>query len=297
MFIGPSIYYYVRLLLGYTDSFSGLKTWSHSVPALPAIIYTIYFASLPTSIRIEWLISDYKNVRWEEYLINILFYIQLIIYITLCLRMVNRQLKKSRFIEFGGKLIDIFWLRYFFGIALTLFLLKTIICIWENSDQLNTLIGIIFMDILFLYFFINSIWKTGVFTQNYIEPPKNQASGLKITEDIADAHIEMLLNVIKTDKVYLSVDCNIEDLADRCHIPKHHLSHILNTHLNKSFTDFINEYRVQHACQLIQNNKMKHLTIEALGTECGFGSKPSFNRAFKKHTGYTPSEYKQLHIK
>lgn len=293
MFIGPSIYFYVRLLFGYSDSIYKFRVWSHALPALPAIGYVVYFATLSTDDRVFWLISDYENVRWQEYAINILFYVQLTCYILLCFYMVQKQLRKSHFIEFNGKQIDILWLRYFFGIALSVFALKTVICIWINSDRVNTLIGLFLMDVIFVYFFIQSLWKTGLFTQTYLELPKSQMPTLKIAGEVTDAYIKTLLNVIEQDKIYLSANCTIEEVADSCNIPRHHLSHILNTTLEKSFTDFINEYRIRHACLLLTDDSRQHFTIEALGQECGFGSKASFNRAFKKYAGCTPSEYRQ----
>lgn len=293
MFIGPSIYFYVKLLLIGPESFYKFRVWAHALPALPAVGYVVYFATLPADARVAWLISDYENVRWQEYAINILFYIQLTCYILLCFYMVHRQLKKSRFIEFNGKQIDILWLRYFFGIALGVFAIKTVVCIWINSDRVNTLIGLFLMDVIFVYFFIQSLWKTGLFTQTYIELPKPQTPTLKINDDVTGAYIKTLLNVMEHNKLYLSANCTIEELADSSNIPRHHLSHILNTRLQKGFTDFINEYRIRHACLLLLDDTKQHFTIEALGHECGFGSKASFNRAFKKHTGCTPSEYKQ----
>jgi AraC-like DNA-binding protein len=293
MFIGPSIYMYVRLLLGYVGDFNRVRTWLHAIPSLPAICYSIYFATLPAQTRITWLYADYDKVRWQEYVINNLFYIQLISYIISCLWMVIRQSKKSKLIEFGGKLIDISWLRYFFIIALTFFFIEAFICTIANSDRLNTLIGLVFMDVLFVYFFINSIWKTGLFIDNYTELPKTVPVSLKLQKETVENYFTILAETMDRNKLYLSENCTIEDVAETTHIPKHHLSHILNSHLNKSFSDFINEYRIKYACQLIKDKNQGYLTLEAIGLKCGFGSKTTFNRAFKKHSGLTPSEFKQ----
>ena len=101
---------------------------------------------------------------------------------------------------------------------------------------------------------------------------------------------------MEQNKIYLQEACTIEDVAFSTHIPKHHLSHILNVELDKSFHYFINEYRIRYAKKLLLDKDKQHFTIEAVGQECGFGSKASFNRAFKKHTNTTPSEYRQAYI-
>lgn len=49
--------------------------------------------------------------------------------------------------------------------------------------------------------------------------------------------------------------------------------------------------RIKYAIELIRNNNEK--AIFEIMYESGFNTKGSFNSAFKKHTGITPSEYKQ----
>jgi len=295
MLLGPSIYFYVRRLFGYPDSIGKLSTWAHALPILPAIIYVVYFATLPIEDRITWILADYDKVRWQEYAVNILFYIQLTIYILLCFCMVRKQLKKSRFIEINGKLTDIYWLRYFFNFSLILFLVKIAVCTIINSDRVNTLVGLLFMDVLFLYLFIKSVWRTGLFMQAVVEKPKTQEPVLRITHELAESYLQTLLMMMEQSKIYLQETCTIDDVALSTHIPKHHLSHILNVQLDKSFHDFVNEYRIQYALTLLEDKKKRHLTIEAVAQKCGFACKASFNRAFKKHTNITPSEYRQIH--
>lgn len=292
MFIGPSIYFYIRALLGQSPQ-KPVAYWLHALPALPAVIYVVHFALFPADERTNRILSDYENVRWQEYAINLLFYGQLTVYLALCWQMLQKQFKKARIIEVHGKLTDINWLRYFFGIAISFFFINTIICSFLNSDRINTLLGLMLMDALFLYFFIQSVWETGLLTHTYTELPKSQEPTIKMTADLAKSYNERLLGTMENQQPYLSEDCSIDDVADLCNIPRHHLSHLLNTQLDKSFADFINEYRIRFACQLLKDPGKQHLTIEALGQECGFGSKASFNRAFKKHTGYTPSSFRQ----
>jgi AraC-like DNA-binding protein len=149
------------------------------------------------------------------------------------------------------------------------------------------------MDVLFVYLFVNSIWKTGLFIDNYTELPKSVSVSLKLQKETVENYFTILAETMDRNKLYLSENCTIDDVAEAVQIAKHHLSYILNSHLNKSFSDFINEYRIKYACQLIKDKNQGHLTLEAIGLKCGFGSKTTFNRAFKKHSGLTPSEYKR----
>ncbi|MBK8806560.1 MAG: AraC family transcriptional regulator [Bacteroidales bacterium] len=62
--------------------------------------------------------------------------------------------------------------------------------------------------------------------------------------------------------------------------------------MKTNFTDYINSLRLDEAKLLLQNSNLK-FTIEHIGLECGFGSKRTFNRVFKKSTGQKPSEFKK----
>jgi AraC-like DNA-binding protein len=70
-----------------------------------------------------------------------------------------------------------------------------------------------------------------------------------------------------------------------------HLSQVINAELNKSFFDFINEYRIAEAKRRLLDGRFEHYSILAIALEVGFNNKASFNRVFKKHTRMTPSDF------
>jgi len=76
-----------------------------------------------------------------------------------------------------------------------------------------------------------------------------------------------------------------------------YLSKLINEDFNLSFSDFINQYRVTYACELIMQDKQDRFSQTFIAEQSGFGSLSSFNRAFKKEMGVTPGEYrKTLHL-
>ena len=80
-------------------------------------------------------------------------------------------------------------------------------------------------------------------------------------------------------------------MAKELNVPKHILSQYMNDRLNKSFSTFINELRVEKAKEFLRTKT--NLTIESIGYESGFNSKSTFFTAFKKFTEQTPSEYQK----
>src|SRR5690606_41905073 len=72
----------------------------------------------------------------------------------------------------------------------------------------------------------------------------------------------------------------------------HHLSQVINVSQERSFFDFINRYRIDHAKGLLSDPARAGNILE-IALASGFNSKASFNRVFKKETGMTPSAFKK----
>jgi AraC-like DNA-binding protein len=100
-----------------------------------------------------------------------------------------------------------------------------------------------------------------------------------------------VLKFFDTEKPYLNPELTLSDLSDTLKTNTSVLSQVINSGFNKNFNDFVNEYRLEAFKQKIQSGDYQHLTLLAIAFECGFNSKTTFNRAFKKATGLMPSEY------
>ena len=74
-------------------------------------------------------------------------------------------------------------------------------------------------------------------------------------------------------------------------------SGLINEKENLNFFDYINRYRVKAIKDQILSGKLEEHTLLGVGLDCGFNSKASFNRAFKKYTGLTPTEFKNQNKK
>lgn len=101
-----------------------------------------------------------------------------------------------------------------------------------------------------------------------------------------------LKNRVKENRYYEDPELSLSTLAGRLGLNAHELSRIINTALQKSFNDFINEYRVQAVIRKMQDPAFNHITLLGIAFESGFNSKTTFNRIFKQITGTSPAEYK-----
>jgi AraC-like DNA-binding protein len=133
------------------------------------------------------------------------------------------------------------------------------------------------------------IRQSGFFRQvNITEQLKYKSSTL--TEEQQHAALEKLKDLMKTEKPFLKSDFSLPQLADRLKLSVHILSQVINDGLGKSFFEMTAEYRVETAKQLLKDQP--NIKIEEIAEQVGYNSKSSFNTAFKKITGKTPSEFR-----
>lgn len=102
---------------------------------------------------------------------------------------------------------------------------------------------------------------------------------------------DQLLQTMETDKLYLDSQLSLHKLATKSKIPAGKLSTIINTHADQNFYDFVNTYRVKLIKERLRTDDMELYSILGIAEECGFNSKASFNRVFKKMEGKTPTQY------
>ena len=113
----------------------------------------------------------------------------------------------------------------------------------------------------------------------------------KISDEQAESFVSKLKRLMHDEELYKNPNLKLTDLAIKMNMSSHQLSQLLNDNLGKSFSTYINEYRINEACELIENDS--YLKIEEIGYEVGFNSKSTFFSTFKKIKNTTPLLYKQ----
>ncbi len=97
---------------------------------------------------------------------------------------------------------------------------------------------------------------------------------------------------MENDKPYLNPSLSLTGLANDLSIPHRELSQIINEEFGQHFYDFLNRYRVDESKRILKDPVNSKNTILEICYSVGFNSKSAFNTAFKKHTGITPTEFK-----
>ncbi|WP_288200464.1 helix-turn-helix domain-containing protein [uncultured Parabacteroides sp.] len=93
------------------------------------------------------------------------------------------------------------------------------------------------------------------------------------------------------EKPYLNDDLRLTDLQRVFPISRSYLSQLFNKELGMSFSDYVNQFRVEESKRLMDAEPLA--SIQEIAERSGFHSMSTFRRAFIKQTGIVPSEYKR----
>ena len=116
-------------------------------------------------------------------------------------------------------------------------------------------------------------------------------SSSALTEEHKKNIMDNIVNFMEEEKLYLENDMTITKLSDRLNISRTYVSQVINEKFDKTFSNLINAYRIKEARKLLSEEANKIYTIDSISKSVGFNSTNAFNKAFKKFTGVTPSNY------
>lgn len=106
--------------------------------------------------------------------------------------------------------------------------------------------------------------------------------------------LEHLQQLFEKDKIYLDSELTIESLSSRLGVNRNLISRIVNQRIGCSFPTLLNHYRINEAIRLLTNNETKNYKMEAISLMSGYNNRQVFHSAFKKETGLTPTEFKNV---
>ncbi len=110
------------------------------------------------------------------------------------------------------------------------------------------------------------------------------------------AQLMALRHLLDHDKVFREPDLSVASLSQKLDLPEHRLRNLINRQLgHRNFSAFVNGYRLAEAEAALSDPGQAAVPILTIALDAGFGSIGPFNRAFRAHTGLTPTEYRRAH--
>lgn len=300
---GPFLYLYVSTLTSWKPL--TYKSLLHFVPLVPAYLMLIPLLVTNNADRLEVYHKLGKGYEAQFTILTIAIVISGIVYVGLSLYTLNCHRKRIADRFSNTDKITLNWLRYLiYGIAMI-----WMFVIFYRTPQTLFLSSSIF--IFFIGYF--GIRQVGIFSNNNESTPTGetvinvqaQSALLEIdeflpskkyeksslTEDEAQKIHIAITKAMKEDFLYKNAELTLTDLAKHINIHPHTVSQVINSVENKIFYDYINEWRVEEFKKIALLPQNRNITLLGLAFECGFNSKSSFNRNFKKITDQSPSDY------
>jgi AraC-like DNA-binding protein len=301
----PVFYLYV-LSVCYSDFKLKPKYLVHLLPFLIGnVILLPRFYSVNEVSKINFLQN--RQSIFELQFNHILFHTQIVVYL-IAVFMLLRKTKKLYLENYAGANINSYQWLFQFTTALTiLYLIALVKNIFKFSEYEYISEGInsgllIFQLFITCWYLLKALNNPGLF--------RNIDSKLKLVSDIIleDKDSESLAGNEKkqedtllklkqfmiAEKPFLNPSLTIQDISNTIQIPTRELSILINHQLDQHFYDFVNSYRIEHAMEILKDTTKSKVTILEIFYEVGFNSKSSFNTAFKKHTGSTPTDYRKI---
>lgn len=280
------------------------KKWMHFIPSIVFILVVSlpYFLSLGN-------ISDLIGERASHILGGLMasvFPVQLIIYWILSYQLLKKHRSSILLFSSQKKERDLKWLLNILVWILFMIVLSMIMKIKEN-DFLNSVSTYLYL--ILTLFMVNSLLRQkevfltnkneNIALENIIYPNlsfQTEKPVSRLQDDELLKYKSILNDLLEQEEVFTDPEINLASLADKVGISMNNLSFVINNSYNMNFYALINNYRVEKVKDMLAKKQYSHLTILGIAYEAGFTSKSTFNNAFKKETGLTPSEYMKINI-
>lgn len=290
-------YFYIKTFLFPNKTIELREKWLY-VPFAIAFLLTLYFK---IGHSFQFLsTSDYQLIEKLEVVHDFFSLIFAIVLLLISYGFINQFERQQTSDHFNTFKMDLGWLKTLFVLmllALSFWVIAFVEeIIWDANNSLYYYLLYVSVSIVIYILGHVGLYKVGVLKERKkIRKFYGNRSSEVVIEPTPskNKHIIAFEKYIKEEKNYLNSQLSLDIAADKIGINKSYLSRLINAELNVSFSNYVNELRVEEMKTYINNPDFKNYTLTAMGLESGFNSKSSFNKAFKKHTGLSPSAYRK----
>ncbi len=291
IFLAPLIFIYIKSIFQPYKSLVK-KNLIHFTPFL---IYLIIYI-LPSVVNHLAEKEVFEHVKLIDKTINQGLVLDLIslVYLMLSIRLffTSKDNLKHQYSNLRAR--DFLWIRNFlfcFIIIIILDLILVFLAMWFNLNPAELgYITVVVLVASMIYLGYYGLTQSTIFLPDFLTN-KNTSTREVNTSELRALH-EKLEHSLNTDKPYLQSGLTLSVLADRLGTSDRKLSAVINDMMEISFYDLINKYRIEEAKKRLVSSDYDKYSITGIAETCGFNSKSSFYRIFKKETGITPTQFK-----
>ncbi len=288
-----SNFWYGPLLFCFFRGKEGIKWkkwWPHFVLGILLLLMWLPYGIMPTQEKVTYLEQKYPPFYSDYLPSNYLLYLSYwwvsaiiqALYAAYFLKLANSKPRHGQKIEkLVANLFVVFVLaRSFYFLLLDFGLFNQQ---WDYAISLTMSYCIFRIGLLSYhkpeYFFLQKVID--------VVKPKYSTTSLSSEQSVGLA--ARIKKHIEEEKVYLKPSLRLPDLSAELDIKPHHISQAINEQFNCSFSDYINGFRIKHACHLLTHEK---LSAKEVGYQSGFNNLATFYKAFKKQQNTTPAKFR-----
>ncbi|WP_298305552.1 helix-turn-helix domain-containing protein [Flavobacterium sp.] len=316
-FIGPLIYFYTQSLLN--PSFRLTKNnFLHLLAGILYLVYSVVIWVYDQLILQEYYFyADGMDKDFEEWYQKLGLF-SMIVYFILSIRYYNVYKKLMFQVVSYADSVLFKWIRNYLIAFLVMLLLPILFDIIgyfypEMKSYQGSWWFYLFFSIVMYYIAITGYsnptnatipFKVSLFDKNPILLlDSNTSDEVESVIDIVHETFEdtnspeislwksKIETLIQEEQLYQNPELTLTDLAKKLETNASVISKTINQGFQMNFNDCINNYRIKAVKNSFANGEHKKSTLLGIAYDCGFNSKATFNRAFKKNTGKTPKEF------
>jgi AraC-like DNA-binding protein len=147
---------------------------------------------------------------------------------------------------------------------------------------------------LFFLIFINIFFfKAIIQPDQFLGIDEKKLLPVKLTKDKIINYFQRIEEIINSHQLFLDPDLNLHNVAHAVKLSDRIVSQTIKQKVGLNFTDYINRKRIEYAKDVLRSTTKSEKNVLEILYEAGFNSKSVFNSQFKKHTGQSPTLYRE----
>jgi AraC-like DNA-binding protein len=321
-FIGPVVFFYIQSLLNPSFRF-GRREWLHLLPGILYLLWNIVVVITDkVLLKRYYLMNGWSDPDFDTWyqatgLFSMLFYLAVSLRYYLLYKKVIVQV-----VSYAGNVL-FRWVRNFLIAFLLMLVLRIASSLFAKfipalNNYMQDWWFYFGFALIFYYIAINGYassieikvpfklnllgYKPVLLLQPAMENNlvteeaeileiDNAPSSVTANRELIDNWKPKIISLLQQEKIYEDAELTLTQMARRLKTNSSLLSKIINQGFGQNFNDFINQYRIEAVKEKLKNGEQQRQTLLGIAFDCGFNSKATFNRAFKKVTGQSPKEF------
>jgi AraC-like DNA-binding protein len=330
-FIGPVLFFYVQSLLNPSFKF-GKKEWLHLLPGILYLLFSVIaFTTDKIILKRYYFLANGQDPDFALWY-QLTGFLSMFIYFLLSLRYYNLYKKLMVQVVSYADTVLFKWVRNFLYAFLIMLIIRLLFSVasyfpvFQKLRYMGDWWQYFSFAIIFYYIAItgysNAIaakvsfklhllnTRPSLLLHNAVEPAVNnnfieEAEFIEIEDmqlqkkedtDLLTEWKPKILQLLKNEKAYEDPELSLTQMAKQLKTNASVISKVINQGFQVNFNDFINNYRIEAVQQKLKAGEQKTQTLLGIAFDCGFNSKATFNRAYKKVTGLSPKEWLEQNI-